>query len=206
MEELFENKVLDDLYDSRSDGFEAIYMKKHKDKEQLMKSLKVEEELRKELKKAVINKEILSTILEKLDEFEGNVLEEMDFWNRQYYKLGFVDGNNIKVELKEEKEKMYNHNQENFLDNCCLDFIDYFEKQKCKNLLNRSDYQEITKKIEDIKNKYPKTRAFIEDSICDNLSPEEQKAILEIIGLNDELEILEIKEAFKLGIREKELI
>ena len=58
------------------------------------------------------------------------------------------------------------------------------------------------KKMQEIKNKFPRTRDFIEDEEINELTKEEMKALSEIIQINGQLEVLEIEEAFKTGIKE----
>ncbi len=63
----------------------------------------------------------------------------------------------------------------------------------------------FTKYIE-IKNKYPKVRAFIEDGEIKILNEEEIKAVFEIVGIDRDLQILEVEEAFKLGLKEQSML
>ena len=130
----------------------------------------------------------------------------MCFWDKKYYKLGFVDGFYIKKEIRENKiefpSRKNNINEDTFFNNCYDDFIDYFERKKSENLFIRDDYKELTKKMQEIKNKFPRTRDFIEDEEINELTTDEMKALLEIIRINGQLEALEIEEAFKTGIKE----
>ncbi len=64
------------------------------------------------------------------------------------------------------------------------------------------DYKEITNKMRAIKDKYPNVRTFIDERKPINLMEEEQKALLEYISLDNDIEELEKIETFKLGIKE----
>ncbi len=209
MEELFKNQILNDLYETRGDGFECEYIKQYGQPEEIKKSQVLDEELTKLIKEKVKDEKELDEILNKLNDFQGAVMGEMCFWNEQYYKLGFLDFMYLKKELVERKEKFSKEKEkdtskeDNFFNNCIADFMDYFEKQKSKNLLNRADYKGMINKMEEIKNEYPKARAFIEDEEINTLTQEEMKAILEIVGIDRDLQILEVEEAFKLGLKEQ---
>lgn len=212
MENLFKNQILKELYEARGDGFESEYIKQYGKPKEIAKSKEKEESLTNTIKKKVKDEKELDEILNRLNDFQDAVIGEMCFWNEQYYKLGFLDFMYLKKELIEKKEKFLKENNEdisqkdNFFNNCIDDFMDYFEKKKSKDLLNRADYKELTNKIEEIKNKYPKARAFIEDEKIETLNEEEMKVILEIIGIDRDLQILEVEEAFKLGLKEQSLL
>lgn len=154
MENLFKNQILNDLYETRGDGFECEYIKQYGETEEITKSRELEEKLTGIIKEKVKDEKVLDEILSKLNDFQGAVIGEMCFWNEQYYKLGFLDSVYLKKELIERKTEFQKTKNEDtstddsFFNNCIADFIDYFEKQKSKNLLNRADYKELIKKME----------------------------------------------------------
>ncbi len=206
MGEMFENKLLDDLFEIRGDGLESAIIKKYGKFENEKKATEAKEKLTKLLKETIQDNNILMKVLEALNDFEGYKMEEMCFWDKQYYKLGFVDGFYIKKEIRENKiefpSRKNNINEDTFFNNCYDDFIDYFERKKSENLFIRDDYKELMKKMQEIKNKFPRARDFIEDEEINELTKEEMKALSEIIQINGQLETLEIEEAFKTGIKE----
>lgn len=81
-------------------------------------------------------------------------------------------------------------------------FLEYFEKQRDKNLTNREDYKKLNKEIDNLITKYPRVQQFLEDENIEELSHDEMKTILDIIDLQEEIKVLELKEAFKLGEKE----
>lgn len=81
-------------------------------------------------------------------------------------------------------------------------FEDYFERQKVTKFLKRNDYKELMDKKREIYEKYPIVRELFEDSITDRFSKDEIEAIEEIFRINDYRDIIERKEAFKLGFKE----
>ncbi len=64
---------------------------------------------------------------------------------------------------------------------------------------SNTEYKEISEKIEDMKEKYPTIRNFLEDEKASKLSDEEGKAFLELINLYRKLISVEQYEVFLLG-------
>lgn len=96
--------------------------------------------------------------------------------------------------MNEELNSFFNEYQDNFME--------YFETHKNKKLQNRDDFKEISNEIVELKNKYPNVQAYLEDEQIVDLSEKEREIVLKIIDLEDDLVTLEIKESFKLGIKE----
>ena len=139
MEELFNRPILDQLYDSISDDFETMLLKKKNSDGKFTESLKVEEELIYLIKKLVKDEEILDQITNKL--------------NKQALK-------------------------------------------------DREDYQILNKKISELKYKYQNVRTFLEEKEAIDLRDDEQYAILNVLDYETELDVIELKESFKLGFKE----
>ncbi len=81
-------------------------------------------------------------------------------------------------------------------------FADYFENQRVGRIRLRNEYKEIEKAICEIKNKYPNVVTLLEDGEKTKLNDEEENAIIEILKLQEEINLIELKEAFKLGFKE----
>lgn len=81
-------------------------------------------------------------------------------------------------------------------------FMEYFEEHKKKALENREDYKKISNKILELESKYSNIQLYLENDEIVDLNEKERKAVLEIIDLQDDITVLEIKEAFKLGVKE----
>lgn len=90
----------------------------------------------------------------------------------------------------------------NFFDNFSDDFLKYLEEHKSKALVERVDYKEANKKIEETKYKYPNARTFLEEKEPIELRDDEQYAVLDILENEEILEVIKLKEAFKLGFKE----
>ena len=200
MEELFENKILDDLYEIR-EGFITSYKKKYGELEETKKAEQAEDELVNFMKKFIKDENTMKELFEKINKFEGYALDEMCCWHKPYYKLGFIDGMRLKKEIKEGKVIENTSNDSIILQNI-NEISDYFEEQKYRNLKKNEEYNKIRYKIEEIKDKFPKVREFFEDNKIEQLTKEEMKAILDITELQDDRAMYEADEMFKIGLRE----
>ena len=102
MEELIEDCVLDDLFETRTDGFQAVFLKENGKPEEIEEAEQVENELEDMIKNLIQDEEVREQILEKLEEFADSKIGELCFWNKEYYKFGVRDGIRLKKEVKSE--------------------------------------------------------------------------------------------------------
>lgn len=200
MEDLYENKILDDLYEIR-EGFITSYKKKYGELEETKKAEQAEDELVNFMKKFIKDENTMKELFEKINKFEGYALDEMCFWHKPYYKLGFIDGMRFKKEIREGKIIENTSNDSIILQNI-NEISDYFEEQKYRNLKKNKEYDKIRHKIEEIKNKYPRVREFFEDDKIEQLTKKEMKAILDITELQNDRAMYEADEMLKIGLRE----
>ena len=89
-----------------------------------------------------------------------------------------------------------------FFDNYEEGFLEYLEVHKAQALKDREDYQTLNKKISELKYKYPNVRTFLEEKEPIDLRDDEQYAILNVLDYENELDVIELKESFKLGFKE----
>lgn len=82
------------------------------------------------------------------------------------------------------------------------DFFEYFDRYKVLKIMQNKEYKKINQQIYSVKEKYPKVISLLEDKESVALNYEEGKAINKILKLQEELDGIEIKEAFKLGFKE----
>lgn len=200
MEDLYENKILDDLYEIR-EGFITSYKKKYGELEETKKAEQAEDELVNFMKKFIKDENTMKELFEKINKFEGYALDEMCFWHKPYYKLGFIDGMRLKKEIRGGKIIENTSNDSIILQNI-NEISDYFEEQKYRNLKKNKEYDKIRHKIEEIKNKYPRVREFFEDDKIEQLTKKEMKAILDITELQNDRAMYEADEMLKIGLRE----
>ena len=172
MEDLYENKILDDLYEIR-EGFITSYKKKYGELEETKKAEQAEDELVNFMKKFIKDENTMKELFEKINKFEGYALDEMCFWHKPYYKLGFIDGMRLKKEIREGKIIENTSNDSIILQNI-NEISDYFEeciklgidpKEAC-NWLNVNIIAYMNKNEQNIKDIYltPEMLKFILDN------------------------------------------
>lgn len=208
MEEVFENKLLDDLYQVRGEGIELEYIKKYGKPKKMLKADKEEKKFVDMLQKQITDSKIISKLMEQYNNAELAMMGEYCFWFDKLYKLGFVDGMNFKTEMKEVKEELdFTNDYSNSIIYKKIDEVsDLIEEQKYKNLKAREDYNELMHKMEKIKDKYPKVRAFFEDEEIAEYTKEELQALLKLTGLYFDLALIEKDEMFRIGLKEGKLL
>ena len=106
------------------------------------------------------------------------------------------------IKNKEKEEKKLKKLDEGFFEQYTDDFADYFENQRVMRIMLGTEYKKINKAICEIKNKYPNVVALLEDGEKTKLNDEEENAIMEILQFQEEINLIELKEAFKLGFKE----
>ena len=185
MEEIFENKILDELYEIREGKVEK-------------RANEAENELVEFMKKFIKEEKNMQEFFDKVNNYELATMSAMCCWYKAYYKVGFIDGISLKREIKERIENI-NSNDSIFNQNL-NEITDYFEEKKYKSLKANSEYQKIATEI--IKTKFPKIREFIEDDEITEFTQEESKALLKVIRLNDDRAMYEENEMFKIGLKE----
>lgn len=91
---------------------------------------------------------------------------------------------------------------EGFFNEYSTDFYEYFDKHLVQNVIKKGEYKKIEDEIQEIKNKNPNLVTLLEDGEDVDLNYEDAKALNEILSLERELNIIELKESFKLGFKE----
>ncbi len=201
--ELFESQVLNDLYETRGDGLQCLYISMYGKTEEITEVENAKKELENLMYELVKDKEKQKQLWLKLDRFEGAMSGESSFWNKQYYKLGFLDRIYLKKEIEEtQKNKVDDINKNSFFHKYIDSIMQFLEDNRFNTWRKRKDYKTITDKMTKIKNKYPNVRIFIEDRMAIELTKEELQAVLEYISLDDDIEKIEKIETFKLGLKE----
>lgn len=207
LEDLFENQILNQLYEISVDGLECLYLKMYGEPEEIKEVRQAKKELEILIKEIVKDKNKQEQLWLKIDRYEGFMSGEMTFWNRQHYKLGFLDRIYLKKELKELRNTFAKTNEDiamkdGFFSTYLESFMQFLEDNRFQIWRKREDYTKITNRMREIKNKYPNVRTFVEDRQVVELTKEELSAVLEYITLDDEIDKIEKIETFKLGIKE----
>ena len=202
MEKFLKQNILDELYEMRGDEFEDNILKEMAKQNKELSSLDIEENLTKKIKQAISNKKLQEKILELLNKYELEVVNENEFWNKMYYKLGVYDCVEMKKILQTEDKNENIRIETAFFDEYSDDFMDYLEKNRMKILKGNTEYKKLTERIEKIKVANPNVRTFMEDKEAVELTDVELNAVLDILEVEDDIDTIEMKENFKLGARE----
>ena len=94
---------------------------------------------------------------------------------------------------------------DSFINNCGNSFLQYFERYRYKNLINREDYKALYDKKQTIFNEFPNVRTFLQDRMIIELTDDEKDAILRLLEIDEEIEkidsiypeLRDIKDPFK---------
>ena len=206
--EIFENQILNDIYETRGDGLECVYIRMYGKPEEVLNCEKAEDEFRLLAKQTIKDEEIKKQILDKFNQFQDALLGEMTLWDKQYYKLGFLDGIYLKKEIRYIKKILSNYkttdnkNENGFFYKYIDSILQFIEDNRFSIWRKRKDYKKVKNKMSEIKDKYPNIRTFVEDRVFVELDREELKALLQYIDLDDKIKTIEKVETFKLGLKE----
>ena len=96
MNEIVENEVLEDLFNARSDGFQARFVKEYGKTDEMKKVEESENELIDMIKSNIENEKIQKQVIKQFYEFTDDMTAVECFWMKQYYKLGFTDRISLK--------------------------------------------------------------------------------------------------------------
>ncbi len=203
MNKYLKRNILDELYEEKSESFENSILKEMQKENKCEKSLLLEEELINKIKTKVEDEELQKELLSKLNEFELELSNEADLWNKMYYKLGIYDCTELKNIIQNDIEKSSNQNKNvTFFDEYTDNFLDYMEINRKEILNNNTEYREIASQIEKIKVDNPNVRTFLEDGEAVELTDVELNAVLDILKLQGCIDNIELKSSFKLGAKE----
>ena len=200
----FNEGVLNALYEVRCEDFERCFFDDLSEEvDKIGVSNKVDQ-----LSDFV--KELLKEDCEKIKEFdilmrdvENAILSEMCFKFKQYYKLGFIDANNLRNELKVFNSSIAkNIDYSSFYDEYFESFSGYFEEYKYDYLRQQPEYKEIANQIKYLKEEYPRVTNLVEDGDIEVLNLEELQKLQELLQLRAKEDFIEQKEVFRLGMKE----
>ena len=199
LKKILETPIVEELYNSRCEEYETENMKRKEAGQHYIDN--ITKSFNKILKITKDNEKVSN----ELESIYKDLLAYSVFWDNEYYKLGIADG----IKLKEELENVTTNKKMkytcSFLDDFTTDFDEFMEDYKVKILYKNKRYNEIRQEINSLKKKFPNVLNFLENKQMCDFTDEEKKAILQIIILEDEQNVIEVKEAFVLGIREKKL-
>lgn len=203
MKDFYKTKIIDQLYEIREETIESKYAEESKGKGLFTDSIKKEKQLVEFCKKFIKDENDISNFFDKLNDFELSATSELCSKYKTYYKTGFADGISIINSIEKQKQILKKDDQtDSIIYKNMNEIFDFFEDEKQKRLKTNQEYQKVNQDIENIKDKYPKVKDFMQNEKIDNLSKEELKAILEIIEMYENRAMYEANEMLKIGLRE----
>lgn len=198
-----EDGVLDELYDERSEKFEEYINNKFSEDIEKIGTAEEIKNLQEFVNELFKNDEVIikkiNTLIRKI---ETALFSEVDFWCRKYYKLGFCDANILKREVKDYANMNNDIDRKSFFDDYSDDFFEYVEDYKRNCLMKKPEYKKLIKKIRMLKEKNSKVTELVEDGKVETLSVKELKVMQKLLKLNRDIDIIEQKELFRLGMKE----
>lgn len=195
-DKLIENPILDEIWENQRGEFEDYSLKKDKEKRQFNENSQFAEEI-KEFTEKYIPEEKQEEYNEKWKQYTKKEMDELDYWTKKFFKLGIINGIRLKKEIKEENSK-----QNSFFDYEYSCFDEYLETKRIDKLRENNEYNQLRKKENELKNKYPNLIRFIEEKEpINNITEEEQKILLEVIENKEKMFNMEKKEIYFMGMK-----
>lgn len=200
MEELFSKPILDQMYEFRKEDFEqSIYDNNAEIKEIENKVYDVSEEFNNFLKKVIPDPKDYHVALEMFRNYELTYSNEIEFWNRTYFKLGMTDREKIRKEFFNNKLE---NNEDTYFNHETNDISDWVEEQKRKYTFGTKEYKELQKRYNEIGKKYPNALEVFENLEPIILNKDEMKALINLREIDIDMGHMEKKLCFKLGMKE----
>lgn len=199
-EKLMKNPIVDKIWENEKEEYETYIIKLEKEESEFYIDTKIEGEIQVFLEKN-LNFEKFKEYKNMYNQFSKAHTKEIEYWIKKYFKLGFFDGIRFydetfyfMLEKQEKADTFFNYNE-----NC---FTEYILNAKMRILLNDKEYKMLNNKIRDIKEKYPRVQDFFEEETIKDITEDEQKAIMEIINLENAIDNISDKIVYKLGMNE----
>lgn len=201
MEKLFNEPILDQMYEFRKEAFEQFaYSNNKKIKDGELHICELSENFVSYLERVISDKEQLAKAKKMFSNYELDYEKQIDLWNCTYFKLGMRDREKIRNEFFENKLKT--KECDTFLNNKKDEFSEWLENQKNKYTFETKEYKELQRKYNEISENYPNTIEVFEDLKPINLNIEEIKALIELRKIDIEMGNMEKDLCFKLGMKE----
>ncbi len=202
MEEYFKKSILDELYEAKTDDFREKVLKEMSRRSKDIKSMEIGERLINKIKDSITDDRVWKETLKIINQYELEKGKEEDFWNKMYYKLGVYDSKEMKEITNNQVKKTRSEENTTFFENYSDDFYDYLNVNRIKMLKENIKYKKLANEVKKLKKDNPNVRSFIEDKEIVSLSNTELKFILKILKIQEEMDDIEQKEIFKLGVKE----
>ena len=114
MKKLFEEPVLDQMYEFRKDDFEQTVYEENKEiKDIELNILEKAENFIEYLKEVIPNSKNAEKAVDMFENYQLKYVDSMDFWCKTYFKLGMIEREEIKKEFFKHDSKLKNHQRNN---------------------------------------------------------------------------------------------
>lgn len=198
----FKDGVFNELYDIRSENYERCFSEKLTKETEKFGVSEKREKLKVFISKLKIEDDAkIKQINDLIKDWENALFSEIDYWCRNYYKLGFCDADKLKKETKKFSEKNRMEGK-SFYNECSDELLEYIEEYKVTYLMKKPEYKELINQVRKLKEDNPKVENFVEDGKIEILNYKELKVIQKLLSLGSQLDSIEQKEIFRLGMRE----
>ena len=198
----FKDGVFNELYDIRSEDYELCFSEKFTKETEKFEVSEKREKLKIFISELNLEDDTkIKQINDLIKDLENALFLEMDYWCRKYYKLGFCDADMLKKERKtfSEKNRMKG---KSFYNECSDEFLEYVEEYRVTYLMKKPEYKELINQVRKLKEDNPKVENLVEDGKIEILNYKELKVIQKLLSLGSQLDFIEQKEIFRLGMRE----
>lgn len=198
----FKDGVFNELYDIRSEDYELCFSEKLTKETEKFEVSEKREKLKIFINELNLEDDTkIKQINDLIKDLENALFLEMDYWCRKYYKLGFCDADMLKKETKtfSEKNRMKG---KSFYNECLDEFLEYVEEYRVTYLMKKPEYKELINQIRKLKTDNPKVENLVEDGKIEILNYKELEVIQKLLNLGSQLDSIEQKEIFRLGMRE----
>ena len=98
---IYKNEIIEDIYEFMSEGIECEYIKDCGIPKELKETEIVRDKLTKFMQNLTKSEDLKNEIWNQIENFDCVMSSENVFWNKQYYKAGFVDGLKFKGTIDE---------------------------------------------------------------------------------------------------------
>ena len=187
--------ILDIIGEAITNDFQEKFLRQNKNTK-INKILEIQEDISNKILEKIKNKELRHKII--------NDINELVNLQTEFFKEGYFSAMKLVKEIQErlQKEKVKNKKEKGFFDYCEDDFCDYFDRESRQNLALNEDYKKAKDTINYIKKKYPKIRELLDSDKYEGINNEEREQIVKIRVSQGEMDLIELIEAYKLGLKD----
>lgn len=140
MNDLLKESLLDELFKAKKENLEEVIVKSNIEyKEIVENNVKLLNEILNTIENTIKDDKIKEKIKIKIEEYELYSGNEINFWSKEYYKLGIANGINLRKEIERlEKKLIYNKLNDNIDENS----FEYYYSESIMNFIECNRFKE----------------------------------------------------------------